>query len=157
MKKHFTSATLLTVTLLSIAASGCAEFAFDKNSGDSGRDPASNRGSSFWGNGASSWGETSKGDSPNALSEDEIAEAREKQQNWIRSAKRTHDIVKGMAMTDVQSAWGQPHAVEVAGDARFGNERWIYREGLSQKWGTKSARVIYFEEGRVIGWETVRN
>ncbi len=151
MKKSFSNVTVLTVALLTVSASGCAGLSLDT---DTARDPASSRDSTFWGNGASSWGETSKGEAPSA---EELAEAQEKQQNWIRAAKRTHDIVKGMAMTDVQSAWGQPHAVETAGDARFGNERWIYREGLSQKWGTKSARVIYFEDGRVVGWETVRN
>jgi uncharacterized protein YceK len=65
----------------------------------------------------------------------------------------------GMAKPDVISAWGRPTDIETAGDARLGHERWVYFRGLSSRWGLSSGqsqRVVYFEGGRVAGWENGR-
>lgn len=91
------------------------------------------------------------------LDEDAIAEARARQKSWIEAARNTRDIIMGMNTQDVQAAWGSPTDIEWAGDPKHGNSRWIYRQGLSQGWGTGSNRVIYFESGQVAGWETLRN
>ena len=61
-----------------------------------------------------------------------------------------------MPSQDVYRIWGQPGDVEAAGKngGAYGNERWTYYEGLSG--GLGSARVLYFERGKVVGWETIR-
>ncbi len=72
----------------------------------------------------------------------------------IREAMETHDLTLGMRREEVVSAWGQPHEVESAGGFESGNERWLYGEGLSAHYGTRPVRLVYFEAGRVAGWET---
>lgn len=65
----------------------------------------------------------------------------------------------GMAKSDVVSAWGRPSEVETAGDPHLGHERWVYFRGLASRWGLSSRdsqRVVYFEGGRVAGWENAR-
>lgn len=62
--------------------------------------------------------------------------------------KPTPDIAWGMEMKQVSNSWGEPGDVHVAGDPREKNEKWVYREGLNQ------TRIVYFENGRVSGWET---
>jgi hypothetical protein len=65
-------------------------------------------------------------------------------------------VVLGMPMRDVRNLWGNPVEVDPAGDTAHGNERWIYREGFSNV-GLESSRVLYFENGRLAGWQTVSN
>jgi hypothetical protein len=72
----------------------------------------------------------------------------------LRDARERHDLILGMDRDDVLSIWGDPREVQVAGDARLGNERWIYPMGLSSPWSLGQSRVVYFESGRVVGWET---
>jgi hypothetical protein len=61
-------------------------------------------------------------------------------------AIRKSDILLGMSKDDVTTSWGEPMRVEVAGNPRNENERWLYKaDGAS--------RYIYFESGRVEGWE----
>lgn len=65
----------------------------------------------------------------------------------------------GMAKSDVMSAWGRPSEIETAGNGQLGHERWVYFRGLSSRWGLASRdaqRVVYFEGGRVAGWENGR-
>jgi hypothetical protein len=64
------------------------------------------------------------------------------------------NLTLGMSMPRVRTLWGSPQDVESAGDARQGNERWIYSEGVASRFGLGSNRVVYFEAGRVAGWET---
>lgn len=73
----------------------------------------------------------------------------------IQSAIDQQDLVLGMEMNDVRSAWGDPQEVETAGNARMGNERWIYIQGLSSQLSRQlaSQRVVYFEDGKVAGWQ----
>lgn len=60
----------------------------------------------------------------------------------------------GMSMDDVRSLWGEPRAIDTAGARGMGFERWTYFTGLSSRWALSSARVVYFENGHVAGWET---
>ena len=64
------------------------------------------------------------------------------------------DVYLGMTMRDVKSAWGTPRRVMVAGRGNDGNQKWVYPSGESSYLTGESARVLYFENGRVVGWET---
>ena len=72
----------------------------------------------------------------------------------IERAMKEQQITLGMRMHEVRYLWGTPQEVETAGDPSMGNQRWVYYTGLSSKWSLGSSRVIYFEEGRVAGWES---
>lgn len=61
-------------------------------------------------------------------------------------AVRKSDILMGMTKDDVLESWGKPMRVEVAGNPRYQNERWLYRMNGASKY-------IYFESGQVQGWE----
>lgn len=63
------------------------------------------------------------------------------------------DVTLGMPMHQVSELWGEPQATQTAGSGRQGNERWIYPQN-SRAWGNESVRIVYFENGRVVGWET---
>lgn len=66
-----------------------------------------------------------------------------------------YDIGVGMQTRDVKTAWGEPTRVYQAGRSESGNQKWVYTDGASAHWGQQGARVIYFEKGRVVGWETL--
>ncbi len=56
------------------------------------------------------------------------------------------EVVLGMKKDDVLSSLGEPARVEVAGNPRNENERWLYKTNTASSY-------IYFESGRVQGWE----
>lgn len=61
----------------------------------------------------------------------------------------------GMAKNGVQRSLGIPTQVEVAGNPKYENERWIYETQVPTLEGYYSERrVIYFENGTVVGWES---
>jgi hypothetical protein len=62
------------------------------------------------------------------------------------SSNRTNDVVLGMQKNDVLASLGKPLRVEVAGNPRNENERWLYKLNGASKF-------IYFESGEVLGWE----
>lgn len=65
-----------------------------------------------------------------------------------------NDIALGMSQKAVMESWGDPDAVEIAGAAVYGFERWKYNRYVSGNEGyQKEMRVVYFEGGRVVGWE----
>ena len=65
-----------------------------------------------------------------------------------------NDIALGMSQKAVMQSWGDPDAVEVAGSQLYGYERWKYNRYISGNEGyQKELRVVYFEGGRVVGWE----
>ena len=73
---------------------------------------------------------------------------------WSRRyAAPAETISYGMAMEEVQAVWGEPSAVDSAGDSRDGNQRWTYYSGLSSRYGLGSKRIVYFENGHVAGWK----
>jgi hypothetical protein len=59
---------------------------------------------------------------------------------------RQSQVITGMSKSAVMSNFGQPNRVEVAGNPSFENERWLYSVNGATKY-------IYFESGRVQGWE----
>ncbi|HMN67363.1 MAG TPA: hypothetical protein PKC28_02385 [Bdellovibrionales bacterium] len=66
----------------------------------------------------------------------------------------SNDIALGMSQKAVMESWGDPDAVEIAGNAVYGLERWKYNRYVSGNEGyQKELRVVYFEGGRVVGWE----
>lgn len=74
----------------------------------------------------------------------------------ILQARAERDLVLGMRRQDVKASWGTPSSVETAGAHRAGSERWVYHTGLASRWGLNSTRVVYFEDGEVVGWDTSR-
>jgi hypothetical protein len=66
-----------------------------------------------------------------------------------------NDITIGMTKQAVRDSWGEPELTEVAGNPIYGNERWYYREETSSTDGFQTQeRWVYFESGRVSGWES---
>lgn len=66
-----------------------------------------------------------------------------------------NDVTVGMSQKAVVESWGDPDIVEVAGNPVYGNERWRYSKYLSSNEGyQKVDRYLYFESGRLVGWET---
>lgn len=61
-------------------------------------------------------------------------------------AMKKQDILMGMTKNDVMESWGKPVRVEIAGNPRNENERWLYNLNGASKY-------IYFEAGQVGGWE----
>lgn len=67
----------------------------------------------------------------------------------------TQDISVGMPQEYVRRSWGEPVIVEVSGSPIYKNERWKYQRQVSSTQGyRKETRYVYFEGGRVVGWET---
>ena len=72
----------------------------------------------------------------------------------IAGAIEANDITLGMSQKSVMESWGDPDAIEVAGSQIYGYERWRYNRYVSGNDGyQKENRVVYFEGGRVVGWE----
>ena len=67
----------------------------------------------------------------------------------------SQDIALGMPTEYVKKSWGEPNNVEVSGNPIYRNERWQYNKQVSTPQGYKQEkRFVYFEGGRVVGWET---
>jgi hypothetical protein len=65
------------------------------------------------------------------------------------------DIALGMSESAVRESWGDPDLIEVAGDRVYGYKRWKYQRMVSGNAGyQREMRAVYFEGGRVVGWET---
>ncbi len=65
------------------------------------------------------------------------------------------DIALGMPADYVKKSWGDPDNVETSGNPIYKNERWQYNRQVSTPLGYKQEkRLVYFEGGRVVGWET---
>lgn len=98
----------------------------------------------------------------------------EERQEWIKSNRvwergaenyklyksvvEAQDITVGMTQELVRKSWGDPQSVEVSGNPIYKNERWRYTRSVSTPEGFKKEdRLVYFEGGRVVGWETKTN
>lgn len=57
------------------------------------------------------------------------------------------ELALGMSKDDVEESWGRPERVDVAGNPSYENERWMYRRD-------GAAKYIFFENGRVGGWNS---
>lgn len=72
----------------------------------------------------------------------------------IAGVIEANDITLGMSQKAVMESWGDPDAVEIAGSQIYGYERWRYNRYVSGNDGyQKENRIVYFEGGRVVGWE----
>lgn len=73
----------------------------------------------------------------------------------MRNIIEAQDIAVGMPMEHVKKSWGEPMSVDVSGNPIYRNERWKYQRFVSAPEGyKKETRLVYFEGGRVVGWET---
>jgi hypothetical protein len=73
----------------------------------------------------------------------------------IQALVEINDITLGMTKQAVRDSWGVPEFIEVAANPIYGNERWFYREETSSPEGYKAhERWVYFESGRVSGWQS---
>ncbi len=71
-----------------------------------------------------------------------------------RSLKSDDDLTIGMPKQKVSLHLGSPDQVEVAGNPKYENERWVYERSVPTVDGYyKETKVIYFEAGSVVGWE----
>lgn len=76
----------------------------------------------------------------------------------IAKTIEAQDIAIGMSQKAVRESWGDPDLIENAGDPMYGYERWNYHRFTPGSDGyQKENRVVYFESGRVVGWETAAN
>jgi hypothetical protein len=76
-------------------------------------------------------------------------------ENRMKELIDSQDISVGMPMEYVKRAWGDPLAVEVSGNPVYKNERWKYSKNVPGSDGFhQQKRSVYFEGGRVVGWET---
>lgn len=67
----------------------------------------------------------------------------------------SQDIALGMPTEYVKKSWGEPDHVETSGNPIYRNERWQYNRQVASPQGYKlEKRLVYFEGGRVVGWET---
>ena len=65
------------------------------------------------------------------------------------------DIYLGMALDGVRASWGRPAEVQFASHPSQGVQRWIYIKEIPSPDGyLKERRIVYFENQRVVGWET---
>lgn len=72
-----------------------------------------------------------------------------------REIKNTNYSLRiGMEKNRVKRSLGSPQQVEVAGNPKYENERWIYETKVPTLDGYyEEKQVIYFEGGNVVGWE----
>jgi hypothetical protein len=64
------------------------------------------------------------------------------------------DIALGMPQALVRQSWGDPDSIDASGNPQFRNERWHYYKFVSSQDGYKPERkTVYFEGGKVVGWE----
>ncbi|HND85752.1 MAG TPA: hypothetical protein PLU50_08090 [Pseudobdellovibrionaceae bacterium] len=82
------------------------------------------------------------------------ARAREKDLLLQAIAERG-DVSLGMNGDHVRKAWGDPSSIDISGDGLFKNERWTFQTFQTTTDGfKKELRNVYFEGGRVVGWDT---
>jgi outer membrane protein assembly factor BamE (lipoprotein component of BamABCDE complex) len=73
----------------------------------------------------------------------------------IQALVDNNDITVGMTKQAVRDSWGEPDLIEVAGNPIYGNERWHFSGQTSSTEGYQTQnRIVYFESGRVVGWES---
>ncbi len=99
-----------------------------------------------------------------SLSDYETKQEWLKEKNFLNRSKiietemqelvEAQDIALGMSQGLVKKSWGDPDTIEVSGNPSLKNERWKYLKQIPTTNGYRSERkVVYFEGGRVVGWE----
>ncbi len=67
----------------------------------------------------------------------------------------SQDLTLGMNQELVKKSWGEPESVEHSGNPLYRNEKWRYVRDVPSPNGYKrERRYVFFESGRVVGWET---
>ncbi len=80
------------------------------------------------------------------LKKQDMQEDQGKGQDFIQKHSiHSKDLYLGMDKGQVMQAWGKPARVEIAGNPKNQNERWLFNEDGNVK-------QIYFENGKVEGW-----
>lgn len=75
--------------------------------------------------------------------------------NRMKDLIDAQDIAVGMPMEYVRRAWGDPVSVESSGNPIYKNARWKYIRNVPGADGFhQQKRFVYFESGRVVGWDT---
>jgi hypothetical protein len=88
------------------------------------------------------------------LDERNFTQRSKQTQNEFKDLVDVQDIAIGMPQNLVRKSWGDPDSVDVSGNPALKNERWKYARFISSSEGYKpEKKVVYFEGGRVIGWE----
>jgi hypothetical protein len=88
------------------------------------------------------------------LQEKEFSSRSNKAQASMQSVVESNDIALGMPQPLVMKSWGEPESVEVSGNPKLKNERWRYVRYVSTQDGFKpEKKIVYFEGGKVVGWE----
>lgn len=88
------------------------------------------------------------------VSDHNLANPDDNRTEELAAAIEAKDIALGMTQKAVNESWGDPDQVETSGEKVFGVERWRYNRYVSGGEGyRKETRVVYFESGRVTGWE----
>ena len=73
----------------------------------------------------------------------------------VASLIEENDIALGMQKEAVRDSWGDPAYVEVSGNPKFENERWKFSLPVQTPEGYQmEERLVYFENGRVVGWSS---
>ncbi len=73
----------------------------------------------------------------------------------LKNLVDNQDITLGMQQDLVRRSWGEPQNVEVSGNPIYKNERWKYIRYITSPDGfKKETRMVYFEGGKVVGWES---
>lgn len=81
--------------------------------------------------------------------------SRAKDLRYFDDIVESQDIALGMPADYVRKSWGEPTTIESSGNPIYKNERWQYLKQVSTPQGYKQEkRLVYFEGGRVAGWET---
>lgn len=81
--------------------------------------------------------------------------SRSKSKNDYLPLVETQDIAIGMTQDLVRRSWGDPTSIENSGNPIYKNERWKYiREMPTVNGYKREKRYVYFEGGKVVGWET---
>ena len=80
---------------------------------------------------------------------------RERKVSDFQKLIESQDIAVGMSQDIVRRSWGEPSAIDISGNPVYKNERWKYVRELPTSNGYKrERRYVYFEGGKVVGWET---
>lgn len=76
-------------------------------------------------------------------------------QQEMKELIESQDVAIGMPQDYVRRSWGDPLSIESSGNPIYRNERWKYQRQVSTSQGYRNeTRYVYFEGGRVVGWET---
>ncbi|MFZ4404301.1 MAG: hypothetical protein ACOYOK_09395 [Pseudobdellovibrionaceae bacterium] len=89
------------------------------------------------------------------INEKQIWKRKDLLEAQYKDSMQSQDIHVGMPQDFVRRSWGEPNNIETSGLAVYKNEKWQYSKFVSAHDGfKKEIRTVYFEDGKVAGWET---